>query len=43
MTDSSRNNLSNRNIKAVKEIYTAFAKRDMNAILAVLHPEVEWG
>ena len=31
------------NIDLVKEVYTAFARRDMNAILAKLSPDVVWG
>jgi ketosteroid isomerase-like protein len=31
------------NIEAVRRLYAAFAERDIQSILAVLSPEVEWG
>jgi ketosteroid isomerase-like protein len=31
------------NIKTVQEVYAAFGRRDIKAILALLSPEVEWG
>ncbi len=33
---------STRNIEIVKSIYASFAKGDVNAILAVMHENVEW-
>jgi ketosteroid isomerase-like protein len=30
-------------IRTVQEVYAAFARRDVQAILAVLSPDVEWG
>jgi ketosteroid isomerase-like protein len=32
-----------QNIEIVKQVYEAFAKRDINAILNLLSPDVEWG
>ncbi len=31
------------NVELVKRLFAAFAKRDINMILAALSPEVEWG
>jgi len=31
------------NIKIVQQLYEAFAKRNINAILGMLSPDVEWG
>jgi ketosteroid isomerase-like protein len=33
----------NGNIKTVQDVYAAFARRDVPAILAILSPDVEWG
>jgi ketosteroid isomerase-like protein len=43
MTNTMRNNLPAKNIRTVQEVYAAFAKHDIEAILAVLSPDVEWG
>ena len=32
-----------QNIEIVKKVYVAFAKRDINSILNMLSPDVEWG
>jgi ketosteroid isomerase-like protein len=32
-----------KNIEIVKQVYEAFAKRNINAILNLLSPDVEWG
>lgn len=37
------NNELDKNIKIVRKLYAAFARRDVQAIIKVLHPEVEWG
>lgn len=37
------NNESDKNIKIVQDLYAAFSRRDVEAILKVLSPEVEWG
>ena len=34
---------SSANIKTVQEVYAAFGRRDIKAILALLSPQVEWG
>jgi len=31
------------NVKAVHQLYAAFGRRDMPAILAMLSPDIEWG
>jgi len=36
-------NTQEENINIVKSLYDAFGKRDINGILAMLHPDVEWG
>lgn len=36
-------NNQTQNIEIVKQVYEAFAKRDINAILNLLSPDVEWG
>jgi ketosteroid isomerase-like protein len=36
-------NESDKNIKIVQELYAAFARHDIEAILRVLSPKVEWG
>jgi uncharacterized protein len=33
----------NDNLKRVQDLYEAFSKRDIPAILAMLSPDVEWG
>ena len=35
--------LASTNVTLVQQIYAAFAKRDIQAILAMLSPDVEWG
>ena len=35
-------NITNDNIKTVQSLYAAFQKRDVNAILTMLSPDVEW-
>ncbi len=37
------NNQSDKNTNIVQELYAAFARRDIEAILKVLSPKVEWG
>ncbi len=36
-------NLQEENIKIVQQLYSAFAKRDINTIVGLLSPDVEWG
>ena len=36
-------NSQNQNIETVKKLYEAFGKRDINSILSLLSPDVEWG
>lgn len=43
MTQASHGPLGSTNIAIVQGIYSAFARRDINAILALLSPAVEWG
>jgi ketosteroid isomerase-like protein len=43
MVDKNDNTFSTENIRIVRELYSAFQKSDINAILAILHPDVEWG
>ena len=35
--------LATKNIKSVQELYAAFARRDIQAIIAMLSSNVEWG
>jgi uncharacterized protein len=35
--------MQEQNIKLVEQLYSAFANRDINAIISILSPEVEWG
>jgi uncharacterized protein len=35
--------LTSQNINLVQQLYVAFAKRDIQAILVMLSPNVEWG
>ena len=35
--------LASKNIKSVQELYAAFARRDIQAIIAMLSSNVEWG
>ena len=35
-------NNQKENIKIVQQLYEAFSKRDMNAIIGMLSPDVEW-
>ena len=35
--------MNKQNIEIVKKLYDAFGKRDINTILSLLDPEVEWG
>jgi ketosteroid isomerase-like protein len=37
------NNNNSNNILAVQNVYSAFASRDIKAILNMLSPDVEWG
>jgi len=36
-------NFQTENVKIVRQLYAAFAKRDINAIVGMLSPDVEWG
>jgi ketosteroid isomerase-like protein len=36
-------NTQEENINIVERLYVAFGRRDINAILAILSPDVEWG
>ncbi|MCB0154607.1 MAG: nuclear transport factor 2 family protein [Anaerolineae bacterium] len=36
-------NIQDQNIQIVQQLYTAFAKRDINTILSMLSQDVEWG
>ena len=42
MSDQKQKELSN-NVKIVQQLYAAFDRRDINAILDLLNPNVEWG
>ena len=42
MSDCKQGDLGTSNVKAVQHMYAAFAKRDINAILGMLSPDVEW-
>ena len=35
--------MQEQNIKLVEQLYSAFTNRDINAIISILSPEVEWG
>ena len=35
--------MNKQNVDTVKKLYEAFGKRDINTILSLLDPEVEWG
>jgi len=43
MSDSTQEDLRTGNVNIVQQVYAAFAKRDINAILSMLSPDVEWG
>ncbi len=43
MRDSNEEDLRSRNVNTVQQVYAAFGKRDINAILSMLSPDVEWG
>lgn len=43
MNNSEECERSSKNTRLIREMYTAFGKRDINSILAVLSPEVIWG
>ena len=43
MTDVPSPDDSATNVQAVRDLYAAFARRDIASILGVLSPEVEWG
>ncbi len=43
MGGSKQEDFRSRNVNIVQQVYTAFAKRDISAILSVLSPDVEWG
>jgi len=43
MLDRTEEDLRSRNVNTVQQLYAAFAKRDINAILCMLSPDVEWG
>jgi len=34
---------SRKNVELVQEMYSAFARRDIEALLSVISPDVEWG
>ena len=34
--------VSPQNVEIVQQIFDAFSKRDINAALAAMHPEIEW-
>ena len=36
-------NIQNKNINIVKQLYEAFGRKDINLILSMLSPDVEWG
>jgi ketosteroid isomerase-like protein len=42
MTESSRPTEPASNIQTVQDLYSAFSRRDIAAVLAVLSPDVEW-
>jgi len=43
MSDRTQEDLRTGNVNIVQQVYAAFAKRDINAILSMLSPDVEWG
>jgi uncharacterized protein len=43
MSNEAPANPSGSNLRIVQQVYAAFAKRDIAAILAMLSPDVEWG
>jgi hypothetical protein len=43
MTDVSMPDAAAQNVQLVRDLYAAFVRRDIAAILAVLSPEVDWG
>jgi ketosteroid isomerase-like protein len=43
MSQAKPPDLSARNIQLVQEMYSLFAKRDIEGILNLLSPDVEWG
>ena len=43
MTNLAQTNQSNRNLAIVQQLYAAFARHDIEAILPILSPDVEWG
>ncbi len=43
MSGGTQEDLRSRNVNIVQQVYAAFAKRDISAILSVLSPDVEWG
>ncbi len=36
-------NTQEENISIVKQLYEAFGRRDINTIMAILSPDIEWG
>lgn len=36
-------NIREENIRIVQQLYSAFAKRDINTIIELLSSDVEWG
>jgi ketosteroid isomerase-like protein len=43
MTDFPNPDEATRNVHVVRDLYAAFARRDVSSILRVLSPDVEWG
>jgi ketosteroid isomerase-like protein len=43
MSDIKQEELRSSNVNTVQQVYAAFAKRDIKAILSMLSPDVEWG
>jgi ketosteroid isomerase-like protein len=43
MQDRHEEDLRSKNVNTVQQVYAAFAKRDINAILSMLSPDIEWG
>jgi ketosteroid isomerase-like protein len=43
MTNETNSKSGAANIETVKRLYSTFAQGDISGILAMLHPQVEWG
>lgn len=43
MTEKAFGHHSSENVNIVQQVYSAFGRRDITAVLAMLSPDVEWG